>query len=90
MSSSQARGNIACAKKIQIIHKEVNKEKLIWEGNPLWSKIIMETRSKKMENYLMIREKGRHIELGAFLSPNERKNLNNKIQNALAKAKLFC
>ena len=78
------------SEKIQIIHKEVNKEKLIWEGNPIWSQIIMEKRSKKMENYLTIREKGRYIELGTFLSPNERKNLNNKIQNALAKAKLFC
>ena len=50
----------------------------------------MEKRSRKIENYLTIKEKGRLIELGAFLSPNERKDLNSKIQKALAKARLSC
>ena len=74
--------------KIEITHKEKNKKKLTWEGNPFWTKVVMEEKANKVENYLTIREKGRHIELGAFLSPDERINLKNEIQNALAKAKL--
>ncbi len=73
--------------KVEIIHKERNKEKLIWEGNPFWTKVKMQDKENKIENYLTIVEKGRHIELGAFLSPDERLNLKNEIQNALAKAK---
>ena len=40
----------------------------------------------KIKNYLTLAGKGRHIELGAFLSPGERIELRDKIQNALAKA----
>ena len=76
------------SEKIEITHKEKNKKKLTWEGNPFWTKVVMEEKANKVENYLTIREKGRHIELGAFLSPDERINLKNEIQNALAKAKL--
>ena len=74
--------------KIEITQKGKNKKKLTWEGNPFWTKVIMEDRANKVENYITIREKGRHIELGAFLSPDERVGLKNEIQNALAKAKL--
>tara|TARA_X000001036_G_scaffold168757_1_gene159734 strand:- start:192 stop:695 length:504 start_codon:yes stop_codon:yes gene_type:complete len=76
------------SEKIEITHKEKNKKKLTWEGNPFWTKVIMEDKVNKVENYLTIREKGRHIELGAFLSPEERIDLKSEIQNALAKAKL--
>ncbi len=76
------------AKKIEVIHKDKNKKKLTWEGNPYWTKVIMENNSDKVENYLTLTERGRHIELGSFLSPDERVDLKNDIQNALAKAKL--
>ena len=76
------------AEKIEITHKEKNKNKLTWEGNPFWTTVKIEDKSDRVENYLTIREKGRCIELGAFLSPNERIDLKNEIQNALAKAKL--
>ncbi len=73
--------------KIEIIHKEKYKKEITWEGNPFWTNVIMEDNPNKVENYLTIKEKGRHIELGAFLSPDERIDLKNEIQNALAKAK---
>ena len=75
--------------KIEITHKEKNKKKLTWEGNPFWTKVVMEDKANKVENYLTIQEKGHYIELGAFLSPEERLNLKYEIQNALAKAKLL-
>ena len=72
--------------KIIVIHKERNKEQKIWEGNPYWTRVEVDIRNAKLKNYLTLAGKGRHIELGAFLSPDERIELRDKIQNALAKA----
>jgi uncharacterized membrane protein len=78
------------SKKMQVIHKERNKKPLTWEGNPFWANVTMGEMPKKVENYLAIREKGQTIELGVFLSPDERLSLKNDIQTALSKARLAC
>ena len=72
--------------KIIVIHKGKNKEKKTWEGNPYWTRVHVDFNNPKLKNYLTLTGKGRHIELGAFLSPDERIELRDKIQNALAKA----
>ena len=73
-------------RKITVVHQEKNKEKIIWEGNPYWTRVTLDINNPKLKNYLTLVGKGRHIELGAFLSPGERIELKDKIQNALAKA----
>lgn len=73
-------------RKITVVHQEKNKEQIIWEGNPYWTRVTLDTNNPKLKNYLTLVGKGRHIELGAFLSPDERIELKDKIQNALAKA----
>ena len=72
--------------KVIVVHQEKNKEQKIWEGNPYWTRVILDINNPKLKNYLTLAGKGRHIELGAFLSPDERIQLRDKIQNALAKA----
>ena len=72
--------------KIIVIHKEKNKEQKTWEGNPYWTRVNVDIHNPKLKNYLTLAGRGRHIELGAFLSPDERIELRDKIQNALAKA----
>ena len=72
--------------KIIVVHKEKNKEYKTWEGNPYWTRVNVDIDNPKLKNYLTLAGKGRHIEVGAFLSPNERMELRDKIQNALAKA----
>ena len=57
-----------------------------WQGNPYWTRVHLDSNNPKLKNYLTLAGKGRHIELGAFLSPGERIELRDKIQNALAKA----
>ena len=74
-------------RKITVVHQEKNKELIIWEGNPYWTRVTLDINNPKLKNYLTLVGKGRHIELGAFLSPDERIELRDKIQNALAKAK---
>ena len=72
--------------KILVVHKEKNEEQKTWEGNPYWTRVNVDVNNRKLKNYLTLAGKGRHIELGAFLSPDERIELRDKIQNALAKA----
>ena len=73
--------------KIKVVHQEKNKEQMIWECNPYWTEVHLDINNPKLKNYLTLAGKGKHIELGAFLSPGERLELRDKIQNALAKAK---
>ena len=73
-------------RKITVVHQEKNKERLTWECNPYWTKVHLDINNPRLKNYLTLAGKGKHIELGAFLSPNERLELRDKIQNALAKA----
>ena len=73
--------------KVIVVHQGKNREKQTWEGNPYWTRVNIEINNPKFKNYLTLVGKGRHIELGSFLSPDERIELRDKIQNALAKAK---
>ena len=72
--------------KIIVVHQEKNKEQMTWECNPYWTKVHLDINNPKLKNYLTLAGKGRRIELGAFLSPDERLELRDKIQKALAKA----
>ena len=72
-------------RKIKVVHKEKNKEQMTWECNPYWTKVHLDINNPKLKNYLTLAGKGKRIELGAFLSPDERLELRDKIQNALAK-----
>ena len=73
-------------RKIKVVHQEKNKKQLTWECNPYWTKVHLDINNPRLKNYLTLAGKGRRIELGAFLSPHERLELRDKIQNALAKA----
>ena len=73
-------------RKIKVVHQEKNKDRLTWECNPYWTKVHLDTNNPRLKNYLTLAGKGKRIELGAFLSPDERLELRDKIQNALAKA----
>ena len=72
--------------KIKVVHQEKNKKQMTWECNPYWTKVHLDINNPKLKNYLTLAGKGKHIELGAFLSPDERLELRDKIQIALAKA----
>lgn len=53
-----------------------------WQSNPYWTTVqIRENRN--VEHYLTLKGSGREVELGAFLTPNERLDLRNRIENAL-------
>lgn len=54
-----------------------------WAANPYWVDIdLSDTRT--VERYLTLRGAGRRIELGAFLTPEERETLANELKTRIA------
>ncbi|RED11287.1 DUF2244 domain-containing protein [Pontivivens insulae] len=53
-----------------------------WQANPYWVELRLHDDAK-IENYLTLKGAGREIELGAFLSAEERVALRNDLEKAL-------
>lgn len=58
-----------------------------WEANPYWTKLALRPEGGPVENYLTLKGNGREIELGAFLSPEERVTLHGELERAMSKAR---
>ena len=54
-----------------------------WQGNPYWVRLRLR-RDGPVEDYLILTDGRREIELGAFLSPEERRRLRADLTAALA------
>jgi uncharacterized membrane protein len=57
-----------------------------WHANPFWVKLGL-FENARIEHYLTLKGNGREIELGAFLSPEERVSLYRELGEALAAAR---
>ena len=57
-----------------------------WSANPYWVQVQIR-QDAPLENYLTLRGDGREIELGAFLSPEERVALKDDLERALGHAR---
>jgi uncharacterized membrane protein len=58
---------------------------LRWQANPYWVRVRLHPDGRP-ENYLTLKGAGREIELGAFLSPEERAALAEELEAALRRA----
>lgn len=54
-----------------------------WQANPFWVSVTLKAAGGPVDNYLTLRGNGREIELGAFLSPEERATLRGEVERAL-------
>jgi uncharacterized membrane protein len=57
-----------------------------WEANPHWVRVALRETGGPVENYLTLKGGGREVEIGAFLSPDERLDLRATLERALARA----
>ena len=55
-----------------------------WHANPHWVEIKLRPTGGPVENYLTLRGNDRTVEIGAFLSPDERRELSTELQAAFA------
>lgn len=60
--------------RLRLIHIPAKGAALDWEANPYWTTVHL-NRNGPVENYLTLKGAGREVELGAFLTPEERQEL---------------
>ena len=71
-------------KKIILERKEPNNTVKKWYSNPYWTKANLYNNGP-VESYLTLKGNGKEVELGSFLTPEERINLKQKIDDTLFK-----
>lgn len=71
--------------KIALIRHNPRGPDQTWEANPYWVRVALHETEGPVENYLTLAGSGRTVELGAFLSPEERKALHDELQLRLAR-----
>ena len=54
-----------------------------WEANPYWVRVVLHETGGPVPNYLTLKGEGREVELGAFLSEEERIALKGEIDAKL-------
>lgn len=60
---------------------------LSWEANPYWVEVALHPKGGPVENYITLRGSNRIVELGAFLSPEERLSLHDDLQDRLVRVR---
>lgn len=55
-----------------------------WRANPHWVQLTLHNTGGPVPHYLTLRGNGREVEIGAFLSEDERISLHGELQAALA------
>ncbi|MDU8942647.1 DUF2244 domain-containing protein [Ovoidimarina sediminis] len=73
--------------RMELVREDPRKGTKRWEANPYWVSVHLHPGDKPVENYLTLKGAGREVELGAFLSPEERAALKDDVLNALAAAR---
>ena len=71
--------------RLQIERIEPNGAVKCWEANPHWVKIELH-QTRRIKDYLVLSAAGRSVELGAFLTPEERRSLAERLRRGLGEA----
>lgn len=69
--------------RIRLHHVQPAHDPLEWEANPYWVSVHLHEKGGPVENYLTLKGNNREVEIGAFLSPEEREALYHELIRAL-------
>ena len=69
--------------RIEILRINPRQPEQRWQANPYWVRLNLTEKGARVENYLTLEGGGRVVELGAFLSPEERATLFDDLSLAL-------
>ena len=58
-----------------------------WTANPYWVSVGWHESGGPVEKYLTLKGSGREVEIGAFLSPDERVELRRELERELARCR---
>lgn len=70
---------------LTLTHQRQGRPVLDWQGNPYWVRPTLYPTGGKVPQYLTLKGSGREVELGAFLSEEERIALKDELDRALAR-----
>ncbi len=71
--------------RIELVRRDPRGAVQSWDANPHWVQILLRAEGGPVENYLTLKGNAREVELGAFLSADERVELHERLRLALAK-----
>ena len=69
--------------RLRVDRYEPNGSTKSWEANPHWVHVKL-IPTKRVEDYLVLSSAGRDVELGAFLTPTERRDLADALRREIA------
>lgn len=73
--------------RIALVRREPRGRVQSWDANPYWVSVHLYPGEKPVEHYLTLRGGGREVELGAFLSPEERVSLHGSLTERLVRVR---
>lgn len=68
----------------QLVRLDPGGRRREWRANPYWVRVTLHADGGPVENYLTLSGGDREVEIGAFLSPDERAALKPELELALA------
>lgn len=69
--------------RLRLVRSDPGRPDRIWQTNPYWVRASLR-RTGPVEDYLVLTDGRREIELGAFLTPGERRALHDDLNRLLA------
>jgi len=68
---------------MELVRSTPRKPDQSWQANPYWVRVDIHPKGGPVPHYLTLSGSGREVELGAFLSPEERKTLFTELTDRL-------
>ena len=69
--------------RITLDHTHPRRGHHAWEANPYWVQVKLDPHNEKTPNYLTLKGSDREVELGAFLTEEERAALYDEVDRAI-------
>ena len=69
--------------RIEIVRTNPKGPEQRWTANPFWVRVSLLASGGPVDNYITLSGNGREVELGAFLTPEERQSLHADLQTLL-------
>ena len=73
--------------RVELVRRNPRGPEQRWDANPFWVRIELHPKGGPVENYITLRGGDRTVEIGAFLSPEERQSLYADLRAAFARAR---
>ncbi|TRD21737.1 DUF2244 domain-containing protein [Palleronia caenipelagi] len=74
--------------RVLLVRTDPRRPQRSWECNPHWIRLSLHQDKGPVEKYLTLKGSGREVELGAFLSPEEREELYDELDHLLKRLPL--